>query len=365
MYSLLAQIGSPLMAQWSPLAVWNSIWPYLVMLLGFSLIIFIHEMGHFLVAKWADVRVEKFAIGFGREVLGFTRGETRYCLNILPLGGYVKMLGQEDFDDKAKELRFKKDPRSFVNKPVGRRMAIVSAGVVANVLFACLLFMIVFMIGMEAVGSRIAYVEPDSPAEKAGLLPGDEIQRINGKSVLEFNEVTAAVFLSRPHESIEFVVKRDGGLEKVINVKPEYRLMEGTRQVRRQIIGIGPGVTREIIALGPEIDSTKPDQPHVGDRVVEVDGIPVTDENVSQIFDVLAYTDEPIYVERDDPDDPQAPPRRVKVTIPPQLLLYPSDSRDPSSTSILGLTPLVRFAQVDPRGRAHLAGIEAGDTVLR
>ena len=98
--------------------LWGSVWPYLVMLGGFSVIVFVHELGHFAVAKWADVRVEKFAVGFGRELFGFTRGETRYSFNILPLGGFVKMLGQEDFDDKANELRFKDDPRSFTCKPV-------------------------------------------------------------------------------------------------------------------------------------------------------------------------------------------------------------------------------------------------------
>ena len=77
MCSLLTESGLDLVAQWAPLVIWGKVWPYLVMLLGFSLIIFVHELGHFLVAKWADVRVETFAIGFGRELFGFTRGETR------------------------------------------------------------------------------------------------------------------------------------------------------------------------------------------------------------------------------------------------------------------------------------------------
>jgi len=154
------------------LGAWDKVWPYLVMLAGFSIIVFVHELGHFAVAKWAGVRVERFAIGFGRELFGFTRGETRYSFNVLPLGGYVKMLGQEDFDDKSNEWKFKDDPRSFANKPVGHRMAIVSAGVIMNTLFACLLFMIIFLVGVETVTPRIAAIESDSPAEKAGLLPG-------------------------------------------------------------------------------------------------------------------------------------------------------------------------------------------------
>ncbi len=347
------------------LAIWSTVWPYLLMVLGFSFIVFVHELGHFAVAKWAGVRVETFAIGFGREVFGFTRGETRYSFNILPLGGYVKMLGQEDFDDKSNELRFKDDPRSFINKPVGPRMAIVSAGVIMNTLLAGLLFMVVFLIGMEAVAPRLEFIEPDSPAEKAGLLPGDVVHKINGETMLEFNEVRYAVLLAAPHEPIEFIVERDGEVLNPIYIRPEYRTPETTRDFQRQIVGIAPGVTREIVAVGPEIDVSKPDQPHVGDVLVEVDGVPATDDNASEIFNTLVYSRGDIYVDRWDPKQPQTPAQRVKVNIPPVLSLYPSDSQDPGTVSVLGLTPLPRFGQVDPRGRAHLAGIGVGDTILR
>src|SRR5215475_11570060 len=103
----------------------------LLALLGFSFVVFVHELGHFLAAKWAGVRVEKFCIGFGKELFGFTRGGTRYGFNILPLGGYVKMLGQEDFAvDKTGELKVRDHSDSFTNKTIGQRMVIVSAGVV-------------------------------------------------------------------------------------------------------------------------------------------------------------------------------------------------------------------------------------------
>ncbi|MFH1107838.1 MAG: RIP metalloprotease RseP [Planctomycetota bacterium] len=347
------------------LTVWSTVWPYLVMLLGFSVIVFVHELGHFAVAKWAGVRVQTFAIGFGREIAGFTRGETRYSFNILPLGGYVKMLGQEDFDDKSNELRFKDDPRSFLNKPVGHRMAIVSAGVIMNTVFACLLFMVVFLMGMEAVAPRVDFIAPDSPAEKAGLLPGDLVREINGERMLEFSEVRFAVALSPLHEPIEFIVERGGAVQRPLYIKPEYQAPETTRDFQRQVVGILPGVTREIVAVGPEIDTSKPDQPHVGDVLVEVDGVPATDDNASEIFNTLVYSRGNIYVERKDPKHPAAPPKRVQVLIPPLLSLYPADSQDPGSVSVLGLTPLPRFGQVDPRGRAALAGIDVGDTILR
>lgn len=366
MHILLAQLLATdawLDAQSGPLALWGNVWPYLAMLAGFSVIIFVHELGHFLVAKWAGVRVEKFAIGFGRELFGASRGETRYSFNILPLGGYVKMLGQEDFDDKSKELRFKDDPRSFVNKPVGHRMAIVSAGVIMNILFACLLFMVVFLIGLESVAPRIATVEADSSADKAGLLPGDQIREINGERILDFNQASFAVLLAPPYRPIEFVVERADGLH-TIAVTPEMRQPKGTRDPRRLMVGISSGLTREIIAIGPEIDTSTPDVPRIHDILVEVDGIEVTDANASEIYSVLPYAKGSIYVERVDPDDPDAKPRRVKVNIPPLLAVYPSNSKDPESVGVLGLTPLVRFGLVREKSRASLAGIEVGDTVL-
>jgi len=362
MPDLLIQSFSFLGDSW-PLAIWHNTWPYLVMLMGFSLIVFVHELGHFAVAKWAGVRVEKFAIGFGRELFGFSRGETRYSFNILPLGGYVKMLGQEDFDDKTLELQSKNDPRSFLNKPVSQRMAIVSAGVVMNVLFAGLLFMVVFLFGREALAPRIAFVEQDSPAEQVGVQSGDIIHTINGERIYEFDEVYLAVMLSKLHEPLEFVVKRDGEY-KSFSIEPEYRSPETTRDSSRQIIGIRPGVTREIVAVGPLIDPARPDHPHVGDVIVEIDGTPVTDANVNDLIGILAYTRGDVIVERPDAKDPDAPPQRVRVNIPPVLQIYPTGERGEAALIVLGLEPLIRFRYVDPRGRAYLAGIEAGDTVL-
>lgn len=345
------------------LAAWSSVWPYLAMIGGFSLIVFVHELGHFAVAKWAGVRVERFAIGFGRELFGFTKGETRYSFNLLPLGGYVKMLGQEDFDDKSEELKFKDDPRSFMNKPVGHRMAIVSAGVIMNIIFACIVFMIVFLIGMEAPPPRIAGIEPDSPAEKAGLQPGDLIREVNGEKVIEFNEVRFAVLLAPPHEPIDFVVERDGNLMN-FDVVPTYNNPPTTRSIQRLIVGISPAITGEIIAVGPEIQEENPNHPRVGDKIVEIDGVAVTDENASTLFPSLPYAKGGIFVERKDKKSPEKPAERVRVEIPPMLTLYPSDPNDPGSINVLGLTPLARFHILDPRGRAHLAGIESGDTIL-
>ena len=109
----------------------------LIVFLG--LVIFVHELGHFLAAKWAGIKVEEFALGLGKRLAGFRRGETEYRLNILPFGGYVKMLGQDDFDPLHAEQA---DPRSWQRTTVGKRLVVLSAGVVMNVVFAVLVFVI-------------------------------------------------------------------------------------------------------------------------------------------------------------------------------------------------------------------------------
>ena len=196
----------PLLAAGGLLGIWSMVWPILAIFAGFSFIVFVHELGHFAVAKWAGVKVERFAIGFGREIVGFTRGETRYSFNILPLGGYVKMLGQEDFEDKEGEIRVKEDPRSFSNKPVFHRMVIVSAGVVMNILFAAFLFVIVFMHGTETLVTTVGQVIPESPAAMAGLQPGDKILKINDSVIREYQEIKFAVMLADPHRMTSVAV---------------------------------------------------------------------------------------------------------------------------------------------------------------
>ena len=133
--------------------------------LGLGFIIFIHELGHFAVAKWCDVHVQTFSLGFGPALPGcsFTRGETTYKLAVFPLGGYVKMVGEGD------EEGGEDDPRSFKNKTVGQRMLIISAGVIMNVILGCVCFIIAFGNGVRVPPAVVAKVDPGSPAWIQGL----------------------------------------------------------------------------------------------------------------------------------------------------------------------------------------------------
>jgi regulator of sigma E protease len=145
--------------------------------IGLGLVIFIHELGHFAVAKWCDVHVETFSIGFGPAIPGcsFQRGETLYKIAWFPFGGYVKMLGEG-----AEEEENDEDPRSYKNKPVWQRMAIISAGVVMNVLLGAALFIFVYMAhGADELTGTIGQVDSGSPAWQNGVLSGSRIVQIN------------------------------------------------------------------------------------------------------------------------------------------------------------------------------------------
>lgn len=147
-------------------------------LLSLSFLVFIHELGHFLVAKWNKVKVKTFSIGFGKKLLRFKKGETEYCISLIPFGGYVAMEGENPEDADSN------DPNSFVSKSVGARAAIAFAGPFVNIAFAFLLLVGLYMKGVEEPESSrliVGLVAPESAAEKAGILPGDMIFELDGR----------------------------------------------------------------------------------------------------------------------------------------------------------------------------------------
>lgn len=158
--------------------------------LGLGLVIFFHELGHFAVAKWCNVKVERFSIGFGPIIYSFKYGETEYALSIIPFGGYVKMLGQDDVDPSqltSEEIAL--DPRSYSAKPVYQRMGIISAGVIMNIITGMLFFALAFRMGVQSTPSVVGAAIPGMPAWKAGILPGDTIEKINGEEATSFMDI--------------------------------------------------------------------------------------------------------------------------------------------------------------------------------
>ncbi|QDV32093.1 Putative zinc metalloprotease [Planctopirus ephydatiae] len=165
--------------------------------LGLGMVIFFHELGHFAVAKWCDVHVEQFSIGFGPAILAKRWGETVYALRAIPFGGYVQMLGQDDADpSQLTSEEIAADPRSFSSKPVWQRMAIISAGVIMNLITGLIFCAIAFAMGVESVPAIVGSVEPGHPAWVAGLERGDKIEKMGGRTIRSFEEVSISAALS-------------------------------------------------------------------------------------------------------------------------------------------------------------------------
>ncbi|HET6947991.1 MAG TPA: M50 family metallopeptidase [bacterium] len=171
--------------------------------IAFSVMIMVHEFGHFLVAKRVGITVHAFAIGFGPRVAGFRAGDTQYAINLLPFGGYVRMAG-EDLDDAA-------GVGSFRTKSVWQRMAVVSAGPAMNLLLALLLLMgTALVVGVPVgVSNRIGQLMPGWPAEEVGLRPGDVIAAINGEAMDSGQEVIDTIH-RQPNTDLRLTVERDG-----------------------------------------------------------------------------------------------------------------------------------------------------------
>lgn len=250
----------------------------LTFLLGFGFIVFIHELGHFLAARWAGIRVLAFAIGFGPAVCSFRRGmgfrhgsseadyrkliesgqdkhvsPTEYRFNWLPFGGYVKMLGQDDVRPDATSTA----SDSYQSVKPWKRMIVISAGVIMNIILAATLFVIVFMAGLKTEPAVVGRVFPATPAARTiatnasaagvtepGLQPGDRITDINGKEPREFNEIILATTMAERGQPVSMTVRRQGVNEPLrFDIVPETSLATGLLE-----IGIEPPRSGRILA---------------------------------------------------------------------------------------------------------------------
>jgi regulator of sigma E protease len=173
-----------------------------IVLLG--VLIFVHELGHFLTAKFAGVSVLKFSLGFGPRIIGKKIGETEYMLSLIPLGGYVKLLGESE-DDVLTEDDQK---RSFLGQNVWKRMGIVAAGPLFNFLLAVIIFTFVYTWGVPVLTSQIGAVQEGSAAFNAGLQKADIISAINGKQVSRWNDMAELINDSQGR-LLNITIKRD------------------------------------------------------------------------------------------------------------------------------------------------------------
>jgi regulator of sigma E protease len=205
-----------------------------VILLG--VLIFVHEFGHFLMAKRAGVGVMKFSLGFGPRIIGKKIGETEYILSLIPLGGYVKLLGESP----GEELSEEEDKRSFLKQPVRKRIGIVAAGPVFNLLLAILIFTIVNMIGLPVLTAEIGNLQTDSAALSAGMKSGDKIVDVDGSAITKWDELSEIISQSKGKQLL-ITVHRDG---QSLSLTVVPKLMKTTNHFGETVeaykIGVSP-----------------------------------------------------------------------------------------------------------------------------
>lgn len=222
--------------------------PFLVVL---GVLIFFHELGHFLAAKYFGVKVLKFSLGFGPKLVGKKMGETEYLISALPLGGYVKMLG-ESADEEEKPLSPEDEKKSFSNKHVGKRIAIVAAGPIFNLLLALLIFCSFYIVaGIHVMTPEIGQVRENSPASSAGFLKGDIIVSVGGKKTENWTQIKE-VIQGNTGQPVDATVKR-GDAYVTLTVVPEISVTKNIfgEEIKSPLIGIVSAGKFEKVYLGP------------------------------------------------------------------------------------------------------------------
>jgi regulator of sigma E protease len=380
----------------------------LLMIVGFGLVIVVHEFGHFAAARWAGVRVHTFAVGFGtaictwRKGLGFRWGSsekeyfrrlardshpepgtrntepvpspTEYRLNWFPFGGYVKMLGQEDLSPIPSLTA----SDSFAAKPVWKRMVIMSGGVAMNLVLAGVLFIVAYSYGIKEVAPIVGDVGPGTPAQIAGLRAGDRVISINGDEATTFNDLRLAAAMGSPKSPIKITVARDGEAEPITLEVTPRRGPDGMLQ-----IGVAPAPAATLVpenelgdpALRAEylrqlqdagLGSVQP-----GMRLVSADGTAIptdgtTPHNTPTANPLRAALESsngaPVAAVFAGADNHQ-----VEVSLTPQPELQTAQVKvgeeDYPARHLLGLVPVMRVASTTER--AAKAGLRPGDVFAR
>lgn len=330
-------------------------------------LIFFHEFGHYLVAKLFRVKVDVFSIGFGKKILRRTLGETEYCLSLFPLGGYVKLLG----DDPYKGVPAAEADRAFCTQKLYKRFLIVAAGPLANLILAYPLFVAIFWFGKPMAGTRIGTVNVGSPAWEAGIRPRDHIIEVAGKKVATWSELEDVV---RPLEGqkVELSVQRGSAMLRIPmkidqvqkkNVYGEDELVGGIKG-----IGLNP--------LQAMVGVSNPESPayvagiRSGDVITKVGTRPVTEfEELNDIFELQWSEGQPITVTVNrfsDKDLEQKAPEEKSFT-----LVFPkrpkSETLGPLGiVQALGIYPSeLVVQQVTPGSPAEKGGLWPHDRIVK
>jgi len=230
---------------------------YFLIVIG--VLVFVHEFGHFLMAKRAGVRVEKFSLGMGPKLVGYKKGDTEYVISALPLGGYVKMAGENPDEEPTGA------PDEFQSKSVWQRAMIAATGPLTNILLAFIIMPLVFMVGTYAEGpAKVGYVESGSPAERAGFKAGDIIVEINGRSINDWTKALSLIAVN-PDTDLNVTVDRQGAKETLV-LRPT-----AASELKIGTSGLLPDMPAEIGKLKPGFPAEKAGL-KVNDKILAVDG---------------------------------------------------------------------------------------------
>ncbi len=409
MYGVLMPIAAISLA-----GIANSFLRILWVVLGFSLIIFLHELGHFVVARLCSVRCLAFSLGIGPRMFGWRKGagfsfgadpldpeakkehtptleeaevatthadlpttatppehsslvgDCDYRVSWLPLGGYVRMLGQDDMDP----TKISTDPHAFNQRPIWQRMCIVSAGVIMNVIFAAVAFSIIFSpgIGVDFPPAQLGQVVYDSPAWKAGLHMGDRIVAIDGKKppgqFVEFTDVMIASALSNGQDAIKYeYIPYGETATKTVAIVPVVNAGNGFLGIGvESMIGTKIGGSGEEYAKQTPATVNTPELSKIreNDEIIAVDGEDVRDNYIKMYNYIQSKNGAPVALTLENAKNKSLPDITIHMTprLEPRLGVqgYPA---------ILGMAPRVVLGKPGRWSAASAAGLKDGDVVIK
>ena len=381
---------------------------FILVLLGFGFLIFVHELGHFLAAKWAGIRADGFAIGMGpclasyRKGVGFcfgsadakvvrlhgkrpiempddervrlAIGETEYSLRALPLGGYVRMLGQEDGNPEATS----DDARSFAKAAIPKRAVVILAGIAANLVLAIVLFLVAFLAGVRFPAPSIGFVVPGSPAANAapsdatkpvGLQPGDQVVAVSGEDTKTFLDLKVAAAMAKPETPLAIEVLR-GGERLTYTATPAREPSSGLLS-----IGVEPvrsatltdvrdsrkDVARMLRRVLPEASSLGIG---AGSRVLAVDDKPVS--SYAELDRAArAASGDSVNVEWSvDQLHAKSERQSTRMALRPEFEVLRDAQGDGVDQGLIGLAPLARVIEF-ASGSLNTETLKEGDVILR
>jgi len=307
-------------------------------LVAFGLAIFIHELGHFIAAKRAGIKVERFSLGFGPKLWGFVRGETEFVIGVIPIGGYVKMLGEENKTSAAV------DPRSFSAQSHGARAVVIIMGVAMNMILGFVLFVAAFTFGVSVETSVVGSVKPGSPSWEAGLRAGDRIVGLNGVQELDWWAIRQEVATSDAgSEIILDVRKADTDEPAQLSVRPEVN-----PQVGLQVLQVWH---RMLISVGSVAEGTPAETAGLkkGDLFISVNGHRI--QSIGEfLYLIKASGGKPITLELERDGRP------LTVVVTPRRVPRWTFGIRPTATAIVGETP--------PGSALAEAGLAPNDRIL-